>query len=122
MVNRAWGRRECVTNLISQLGWTTLERTRTEHQLCLLYRIVAGSTILNASDYVNPPSYIGRRDHSMKLRLFQCKRNYYADSFFPATVRKWNELPASTFLCDSADTFLRNLRLLRARLVCSHCG
>ena len=46
-----------------------------------------------------------RRCHDRQLQRTTCKAEYRLNSFFPATIRDWNDLPANVVLAPSLDSF-----------------
>ena len=83
-----------VTNMITSLGWQSLEQRRQNSRLCMLYKIQHNLIDINRDLYIRHSDSRTRGKH----RLFQERTNNetYRNSFFQQTVRDWNPLPAST--------------------------
>ena len=78
----------CVTNMISALGWQSLEQCRKNSRLCMLYNI--HHHIVD----IDPNLYLHKNDSRTrgKDRFFQerSSNEIYRNSFFQRTVRDWN--------------------------------
>src|SRR5207249_11831868 len=51
-------------------------------------------TTLFRSDFCTPATYLSRSDHRRKLRVPFSPTDRHMYSFFPRTVREWNDLDA----------------------------
>ena len=110
----------CVTDMINRLEWQTLQETRRERRLGLFYKIYHGVTVLDPAAYIAEPDYLGRQDHSKKVKRFQCERDIWANSFFPRTIRDWNELDEQSVTALSCNSFAKNLVSMRNPVQCDH--
>ena len=86
--------RESVTAMLSDLGWETLQKRRQDQDMKLLIRILKGECKIDIEGLLNKASYISIRngDHPKKFEEFQCRVDYFYQSFFPRVVRQWNKL------------------------------
>ena len=122
MVFGDFRRDSCVTEMINRLEWQPLQITRRERRLGLFYKIYHGETILDPGDYIGDPDYMGRHDHSKKVKRFQCERDVWAESFFPRTIRDWNDLDEESVTAPSYISFAKNIVSQRTPAQCSHTG
>ena len=88
-----YGRYSSVDDMLSKIGWKPLEIRRKESRLCLLYKMYNGEIREDVSGIICQPCYMGRSDHPKKIRRIQSRLLPYHQSFFPRTIRDWNNLP-----------------------------
>ena len=82
-----------VTNLLKELGWPSLEHRRKYHHFDLFYKTKSGKTALQIPDQLNRPMSRPMRtmDSTCLIRPIT-KGDNYAQSYFPQTIRDWNNL------------------------------
>ena len=82
----------CVSKMVSDLGWESLQHRGRVDRLTTLYKIQHRLVELD-TDVVRPGDKRTRGQH----RLYQpaAKLSIYKNSFFPWTIREWNLLPTS---------------------------
>jgi hypothetical protein len=97
----------CVTNMITSLGWQSLEQRRQNSRLCILYKIQHNLIDIHRDLYIRHNDSRTKGQH----RLFQERTNNetYRNSFFQRTVRDWNLLPTSTVAAATIEEFRANL-------------
>ena len=97
-----------ISNLLSDLGWESLQARRTKHKLIFFYKVINGLI----SEYLQSliplmvqitTSYNLR--NSSDVRNIQVRTNIIFNSFFPSTIRAWNELPEETKTAPSVASF-----------------
>ena len=95
-----------VTNLLKELGWPSLEHRRKYHRLDLFYKTKTGKTALQIPDQLNRPMSRPTRamDSTWLIRSIT-KGDNYAQSYFPRTIRDWNNLPRHIRHCTTGSTF-----------------
>ena len=100
-----------VTEMLHDLGWTSLELRRTMTRLTLLYKIRRGQIDIDVNIYLNPHTERSTRgSHLYRYRQEKAKENVYFYSFFPRTLRLWNlSLPADIVESKSLVTFQSEL-------------
>ena len=111
-----------MTGILGQLKWESLKKRRKDNRLILLYKGLKGYR------YLIPKTRGCRNHHSMALQVVKiikvmiscvvtASKNTYKNSFFPQTIRDWNDLPDS--LISSAelpdDCVSKLTSLVRAR-------
>ena len=84
-----------VSNMITSLGWESLEHRRKLNRLSLFDKIVNGKVAINAEDYLVKGDARTRSVNSNKYRQIQTKTAVYKHSFFPRTIPDWNKTPDS---------------------------
>ena len=98
----------CVTNMLTSLGWQTLEQRRKISRLVMMYKIQHQLVDIDRDLYIKPSDTRTRGQH----RLYQERTNNetFRNSFFQRTVRDWNQLPDKTIRANSIEEFKANLQ------------
>ena len=101
-----------VSKLLTDLGWVTLQNRRKKHRLIILFKILHGLTPVYLNDLLPPlvqdtTSYNLR--NSNHFQNYRANTNLFLNSFFPATIRAWNDLPAEVKDAPSAAAFKSRL-------------
>ena len=120
MVFNNFRRHTCVTEMMNNLNWQTLQTRRRDRRLAMMYKIYHQETILDPQDYFEQPDYMGRHDNSKKIKRYQCKRGVFANSFFPKTICDWNALADETVLAPNQTAFNKLVELDHGPITCSH--
>ena len=83
----------CVTRMVKDLGWETLESRRKKDRLTTLYKIRHEAIDMDTGDVLR---FNNRRTRGQQ-RLYEptTKVTAYKNSFFPRTIQDWNRLPAA---------------------------
>ena len=91
-----------VTAMTESLSWETLQHRKQQVIAIILFRIVhAMVAILVFPQLLGAPT----RDHQYKYRISYCWTNAYKDSFFPSSIRLWNQLPVKLTNAESLEAF-----------------
>ena len=99
-----------VTAMIQDLGWKTLESRRTMTRLTLLYKMSRGEIDIDTDSFLRPHAESRTRaSHSYRYRQDKATKNLYFYSFFPRTLRQWNNLPADIVESNSLSQFQSKL-------------
>ena len=72
-----YARTTCVTSLLSQLSWQTLEERRSVARLVLFYKIINGLVAVPLPDYIQPTHRISRYCHPMTFRQIHTGKDNY---------------------------------------------
>ena len=73
-----------VTEMLTQLGWRSLEQRRNGSRLCLFYRIIYGLVAIDLPPYVEHPARTSRKNsHPLVYRQIHTGADYYKYSFYP---------------------------------------
>ena len=102
-------RTSSVDDMLSNIGWDTLEIRRKVSRLCFLFKLYHGDCKLACNDIILESCYKERSDHRKKIRRIQSRLLPYHNSFFPRTIREWNMLPARMLEIESAQDFRKLL-------------
>ncbi|MEW8542639.1 MAG: reverse transcriptase family protein, partial [Candidatus Thiodiazotropha sp.] len=101
-----------IERLLSDLSWEPLYKRRRKHRLVLFYKMVNHLTPDILSDLV-PPYVRESNPYSLRnaddIQTIHARTNLYFNSFLPATVRDWNNLPLHVRQSDSVETFKKYL-------------
>ena len=85
-----------MTGILEQLTWESLKKRRTDNLLILLYKGLKGKARIPTDDLI-PKTRRCRNSHSNAFQLPSASIEAYKCSFFPQTIRDWNDLPDSLF-------------------------
>jgi len=96
------------TLMMQQLGWNTLEVRRNQARAVMIYRIVNGLIAIPASLYLTPNTQ-NTKGHGCKFRVPAGCVDAFNYSFFPTTIRIWNQLPATVVMSPSSEAFKSRL-------------
>ena len=83
-----------MTGILGQLKWESLKKRRKENRHILLYKGLKGKAKIPTDDLI-PKTRRGRNQHSLAFQIPSASKDVYMYSFFPQTIRDWNDLPES---------------------------
>ena len=82
--------------IFADLGWESLKKRRNKHKLVIFYKIIHGIALTYLSDIV-PPLIQDTTTYNLRnagnIQNYRVHTNLFSNSFFPSTVRAWNDLP-----------------------------
>ena len=85
-----------IEKLFADLGWESLQKRRNKHQLVIFYKILHGIAPTYLLDIV-PPLIQDTTTYNLRnagnVQNYRVHANLFSNSFFPSTVRAWNDLP-----------------------------
>ena len=88
-----------IDKIYSDQGWEFLQSRRNKHKLVAFYKILHGSAPNYLMNLV-PPTVQAITRYNLRnsdhIQNYRANTNLFLDSFFPATIRTWNNLPAET--------------------------
>ncbi|MEW8544911.1 MAG: reverse transcriptase family protein [Candidatus Thiodiazotropha sp.] len=97
-----------IDKLFADLGWESLQSRRNKHKLVIFYKIMNGLTPDYLSDLV-PPLIQDTTHYNLRnsndTQTLHANTNLYFNSFFPSTIRAWNDLPEQTKQATSVASF-----------------
>ena len=98
------------------LKWESLQKRRKDNRLILLYKGLKGKARIPTDDLI-PKTRRGRNQHSLAFQIPSASKDVYKYSFFPQTIRDWNDLPESLISSSalSDDSVSKFTSLVRAR-------
>ena len=101
-----------VQKLYDEIGWETLDVRRRKHKLVLFYKMYNDIGPSYLSSLVPRPDQNASR-YSLRIanniRTIQSRTNQHYNSFLPAAIRDWNDLPCSDRIVDTVDDFKKQL-------------
>lgn len=100
--------RASVTTLLQDLNWPTLQHRRQLAKLIMMYRITYHLIEIPSITYLIP-SRSGTRGHNIRYLQPSTRVLAYQYSFFPSTIRLWNNLPQTLVSSGSIDIFRHSL-------------
>ena len=105
-----------MTGILGQLKWESLKKRRKDNRLILLYKRLKGKARIPTDDLI-PKTRRGRNQHSLAFQIPSASKDIYMYSFFPQTIRDWNDLPESLISSSelSDDSISKFTSLVRAR-------
>ena len=83
-----------MTGILVQLKWESLKKRRKDSRLILLYKGLKGKARIPTDDLI-PKNRRCRNQHSLAFQIPSASKEAYKSSFFPQTIRDWNDLPDS---------------------------
>ena len=103
-----------VTQMISELGWQSLEKRRRETRLALLYKIVHHDVNIKQDEIENlilNNRGVQTNEHKCpKFTRFSWNILQYKNSFTPRTVCDWNNLSCDIACANNVETFKHRLK------------
>ena len=98
-----------VSEMLHQLDWEPLAVRRENIRLAMMYNIHNDLVVFNSQQYITPVPRATRHVHQHGYRVPHSRTDYHMNSFFPRTVRAWNNLPLETVMSSSLAAFRQNL-------------
>ena len=83
-----------MTGILGQLKRESLKKRRKDSRLILLYKGLKGKARIPTDDLI-PKNRRCRNQHSLAFQIPSASKEAYKSSFFPQTIRDWNDLPDS---------------------------
>ena len=108
-VLRRYHNTSSVKSMIDKLGWDSLQQRRKTSRLAMLFKILHEEVCVDAAK-LQPAPPRQRRGHSQQIAQIQCRTLYRQQSFFPNTIRDWNDLTEKTATASTLDTFVSRVR------------
>ena len=94
-----------VTAMLEQLNLSPLVTRRTCNRIVMMFKIFKKAVHIPVEPPIFTFNRLGTRGHSLKLYQLSARINSYANSFFPDTIKLWNNLPPSFVNTNSIDNF-----------------
>ena len=96
-----------VSDMLQLLDWPTLEHRRLEARATMMYKIINNLVQADRSDLIF--NLRNTRGHPFHLRHLPTRVDAYCHSFYPSTIRIWNNLPESVISSTTVELFKYNL-------------
>jgi len=93
-----------VSAMLSRLNWTSLKDRRDNLRLAMMYKIVNNLVEIDSSRILIRSNVL-TRGHSNRYKQPFTRINAYKYSFYPDTIKLWNNLPANIIDCTSLQSF-----------------
>ena len=91
-------------------------KRRKDNRIILLYKGLKGNTRIPKDDLI-PKTRRGRNQHPLAFQIPSASKDVYKYSFFPQTIRDWNDLPKSLIsTSELSDSVSKFTSLVRARV------
>ena len=105
-VKNNYERKASVTEMLKELQWESLEQRRKKSRLCTLYKIIHQDIKMETEGkLVTPYRSSRRKNHAMNYHVPSCSTNIRNQSFFPRTIRDWNNLHGPTASAATLEDF-----------------
>ena len=101
--------RSSVSAMLHHLNWPPLAQRRKQFRLNLFYQTIYNLTGLSLPEYYHPTSRHTRHHHPLHLITPPSNTIAYMSSFFPSTIRDWNQLPLSIIELTNYNNFSSTL-------------
>ena len=99
-----YGTTSSVSEMVSNLGWETLQDRRTKAKMVMMYRITYGLIDIFFITILHPANF-STRVKSVRCLQPYCRTDAYRCSFFPLGIRLWNQLPNCAVTAPTLETF-----------------
>lgn len=97
----------CVTAMVHNLQWETLEDRRKHNRLHMLYKIQNNLVDINSTSFIQQGDSRTRGSQRLFQERITDVSHYH--SFFPRTIRDWNQLPSATTTSETLGAFKTSL-------------
>ena len=104
-----YSRTTSVTSLLSVLNIPTLQQCRQLSRLTLFYKIINDALPISIPLHYQRTQFHTRQHHPNHFILPQVTLNTYKYSFYPRTIKDWNNLPISIIESRDLDEFIHLL-------------
>ena len=98
-----------VTSMLDKLQWSTLHKRRYISRLQMFYKIIYHHLALEVPPYFISTQRPTRYQHTLHYIIPFANTDSYKHSFFPHTIRDWNNLPIELIETSSLESFKSNL-------------
>ena len=98
---------------MKDLDWTPLADRRREHRLILLYKITNGLIEIPTEKFISYSKYT-RNSNTKKINIIRSSTEVFKNSYFPKSVKDWNNLTESCVNSPSVDSFKGALAKVRS--------
>ena len=108
-VTSSYDYHQSVTTLLNYLSWPSLQQRRLYSKLLLFHKIIHHSTALTIPSYYSSLPPLTRRYHALRFTPPFSATTSYQHSFYPDTIKKWNNLPNELLNISSYNQFSTDL-------------
>ena len=82
-----------VTKKRQEIGLPSLEERRKHSRLIMMYKVVNHHTAIPLPDYIRQRARVTRNQQQHRIQRLSLTSNSYKFSFFPRTLKDWDDLP-----------------------------
>ena len=108
-----YSRQSSVTQMLRNLKWDTLETRRRNSRLTMLYKIQKGMVGIGSEQYITYSTVRRtRKVNDTQINIPFARTDTYKNSYFPRTIRDWNQLQNRKVNSPSVETFKTALHTL----------
>ena len=93
-----------VTAMLDRLEWETLRQRRIKTRAAMMYRVFHCLVAIPLPSQFSQTG-AATRGHQHRYRVPFCRTTIYRESFFPSTIRLWNQLPEEAIIAESLESF-----------------
>jgi hypothetical protein len=93
--------------MVTQLGWEPLQVRRVKIRLLLLFKTQHNLVAIPAEAYLLPSDSRTRGQNTFQIP--STRKDVYRNSFFPRSIRDWNNLPSAATTASSVEEFRETL-------------
>ena len=94
-----------VNNLINTLGWDHLHIRFLVSQLTMFYEIRYCLVNIHMPQLISPATFFSKHDPQLKYAIPVATIDSYRFSFYPCSIRLWNQLPSTAVFASSSAAF-----------------
>ena len=98
-----------VTNIMKNLEWPALEDRRKRAKVTMFYRIINGLIEVETGGLAPKTNSLRTRGHEHRYNVPFSRLQSHQQSFFPSTIRVWNNLPENVVAATNVNVFKDNL-------------
>ena len=101
-----------VTTMLNHLNWDTLQQRRLRTKAIMMYRIINGLVAIEPPPFMH---HLGAatRGQQHKYIVPYSRTTVHKESFFPSTIRLWNQLPEATAAALDLESFKKEIQAVR---------
>ena len=105
VLTSTYGRDTSVTKLLNQLDWNTLQVRREAHRLTCFMNMINNQLDIDYQSHIETKPDRRRQGHSNQFVIPAANTDLYVNSYFPRTLRTWNNLQQITIDQTSPHSF-----------------
>ena len=102
-----------VSSMIAHLKWDTLAQRRDKSRVTMLFKIYHKLVSIPATKLI--PKARETRRHNLRFHRINAKTNYHFFSFYPWTIRLWDDLPQNLVSVSDLDVFKDHLKSVKLK-------
>ena len=100
-----YSRTSSITSMMESLNLPLLESRRTCNRAIMMFKILNNLVDISIDPTVLVPNTLPTRGHNQRFRQLPVRTNSFGKSFFPDSIKIWNQLPTPIVNCNDLETF-----------------